>query len=304
MSGFDAIDLSGLPAPAVVETVDYETVLSAMLADLQARDTAFTALVESDPAYKVLEVAAYRETLLRQRVNDAARAVMLAYASGADLDQIGANYNVVRLVIDPGDPDAYPPVAPTYETDTAYRRRIQMALEGVSVAGSRGAYTFHALSAADENGVSLVKDAYPDSPTPAHVVVYVLGREGDGTPDQSTLDAVAEAVNREKVRPLGDLVTVEPAGIVEFSVSAVLHVLDGPSTATVTATAQAALQTYLTACHVIGAGVALSGIYEALHVAGVRRVELTAPAQDITVKASEAAYCIGIDVTAAGGANG
>ncbi len=35
------------------------------------------------------EENAYREVIWRQRVNEAARAVMLAYATGADLDQIG-----------------------------------------------------------------------------------------------------------------------------------------------------------------------------------------------------------------------
>ncbi|MCP4102949.1 MAG: baseplate assembly protein, partial [Lentisphaerae bacterium] len=71
MSTFNAIDLSLLPAPNVIEPLDYEIIFSAMLTDLQSKATEFSALVESDPAYKVLEVAAYRELMLRQRVNDA-----------------------------------------------------------------------------------------------------------------------------------------------------------------------------------------------------------------------------------------
>lgn len=97
MSSFTAIDLSQLPAPSVVEPLDYEQILGAMLADLKTRDPSFTALVESDPAYKILEVAAYRELLIRQRVNDAGRSVMLAYAHGSDLDHLGALMGVVRL---------------------------------------------------------------------------------------------------------------------------------------------------------------------------------------------------------------
>ncbi len=94
---FTAIDLSQIPAPTVVEALDFESILAAMTDDLKARDSTFTALVESDPAFKILEVAAYRELLLRQRVNDAARAVMLAYATGSDLDHIGALFGVARL---------------------------------------------------------------------------------------------------------------------------------------------------------------------------------------------------------------
>jgi phage-related baseplate assembly protein len=39
----------------------------------------------------LLQVVAYRELLLRQRINEASKAVMVAYAASADLDQIGAN---------------------------------------------------------------------------------------------------------------------------------------------------------------------------------------------------------------------
>ena len=107
---FSAIDLSSLPAPDVVEALDYETILDAMKQDLVARDPSFSALLESDPAMKVLEVAAYRELNLRQHINDSARAVMLAHATSADLDNLAANLNVQRLAVDPGDPDASPPV--------------------------------------------------------------------------------------------------------------------------------------------------------------------------------------------------
>ena len=94
---FTAIDLSQLPPPSVVEPLDFEQILGAMLADLKTRFPEFTALVESDPAYKILEVAAFRELLIRQRVNDAGRSVMLAYANGSDLDHLGALMGVVRL---------------------------------------------------------------------------------------------------------------------------------------------------------------------------------------------------------------
>lgn len=36
---------------------------------------------------------------------------MVAYANGSDLDQLGANNNVQRLIITLADPDAIPPVA-------------------------------------------------------------------------------------------------------------------------------------------------------------------------------------------------
>lgn len=292
---FTTVNLSQLPAPDVVETLSFEAILSAMLADLQARDPAFSALVESDPAYKILEVAAFRELLLRQRVNDAAKAIMLAFAQGSDLDHIGANYNVPRLMIDPGDPSAIPPVPPTYESDDAFRARIPLSLEGYTTAGSEGSYVFHAISA-DGN----VKDASAVSPEPGDVTVYVLSHDGNGEADQPLLDTVAAALNAEKVRPMTDNVTVLSASIVNYTVEAVLTVYQGPAADTVLAAAQAAIEQYTADMHRIGFDITLSGVYKALHQAGVQNVTLAAPTANIVISDGQAAYCTGITLSIGG----
>lgn len=293
--GFTAVDLSQLPPPDVVEQLDFETILAEMVADLQTRDSAFTAMVESDPAYKILEVAAYRELLIRQRVNEAARAVMLAYAADADLDNLGALFGVQRLVTDPGDANAIPPVPPTYETDTDFRRRIQLSLEGFSTAGPEGAYIFHALSADGQ-----VLDASATSPAPGDVVVTVLSRTGDGTADQALLDAVDATLSAEDVRPLTDNVTVQSATIVNYTVDATLYFYSGPGREKALANAQAAIEAYTEKQHRLGLDVTLSGIYAALHQSGVQRVELAAPAANIVVDRQSAAYCTGITLTDGG----
>jgi len=290
-----AIDLSQLPAPQVVEALDYETIFAAMLADLVARDPAFSALVESDPAYRILEVAAYRELLIRQRVNDAARAVMLPYAQGADLDNLAALYNVSRLLIDAGDPDAVPPIAATYETDAALRRRAQLAPEAITTAGSIGSYVFHGLSAS-----ALVKDVAIASPVPGQVQVTVLATLADGTPDQALLDAVDTALNVETVRPLTDQVAVQAATITTYTIDASLYVYPGPDAEIVRQAAQDAVTQYTTDHHALGHDITLSGLYAALHQPGVQRVELTEPAASLTIAATAAAYCTAITVTTGG----
>lgn len=113
------VDLNQLAAPDVVEVLDYETILAERKATLvslypeeQQEAVARTLTLESEPIVKLLEENAYREVIWRQRVNEAARAVMLAYAAGSDLDQIGANSNVPRLVITPPDDTTFPPRQP------------------------------------------------------------------------------------------------------------------------------------------------------------------------------------------------
>jgi len=294
---FTTVNLSELQAPAVVETLDYEAILSAMLADLQARDPVFTALVESDPAYKILEVAAYRELLIRQRVNDASKAVMLAFATGADLDQIGANYNVARLTIDPGNPVAVPPVPPTLETDEDFRNRILLSLEGYTTAGSVGAYQFHALSADGD-----VKDVGVASPplVPGQVNVSVLSNTGDGTPDAGLIATVLAALNAETVRPLCDTVIVQAAEVVDYAITAVLKTYPGSGQEAVLSAAISAATKYAADMHRMGRDITRSGIFAALHQPGVQNVALSSPAADIVIGWNQAPWCTAVNVTLGG----
>jgi len=288
---FTAVDLSRLPFPDAVEVLDFEVILAEMLADLQARDPSFSALVESDPAYKILEVAAFRELMLRQRVNEAIKDVTLAYATGADLDNIAANYNVERLLITPADPTTLPPTPAVYEDDASLRRRVQLSFEGFSTAGPAGAYIFHGLGA-DARVLDI--GVYGPPETPGVVQVAVLSREGDGSAPLDLIDAVDATLSAEDVRPLTDLVEVMPATIIPYTVSATLKFYEGPDMDVVMQAARAALDEYVERNHRIGRDVTLSGIYAALHQEGVQNVILHAPAGDIVADWNEATFCVGI----------
>lgn len=290
-----ALDLSQIPAPNVVEALDFETIFSAMLADLQSRDATFTALVESDPAYKILEVAAYRELLIRQRINEASKAVMLAFAVGSDLDQIGANFGLARLVVTPADPTAIPPTSAVMEPDADFRARIQLSFEGYTTAGSEGSYVFHALSADGD-----VKDVQATSPAPGDVVVYVLSRSGNGAAPSELLAKVNAALNSDKVRPMTDRVTVQSASVVNYQIAAELVVYPGPDSAVVRQAAIDAATSYALAQRRIGYDVTLSGIYAALHQPGVQRVNLAEPAENLVIGEGEASFCTEIAITVAG----
>lgn len=294
-SAYTKVDLSQLAPPNVVQALDFESIFASMLADLRARDSAFTALVESDPAYKILEVAAYRELLIRQRVNDAAKAVMVAYATGADLDQIAANYDVARLLITPADDTTIPPTAAVYESDDEFRTRIILSLEGYTSAGSRGSYIFHALSASGD-----CKDVAVESLTPGTVNVAVLSRTGTGAAPSATIAAVVEALNSEVVRPLCDTVVVASAQIVNYSIQASLTVFPGTGQDEVLAAATAAAQAYAAEQHRIGRDITRSGIFAALHQPGVQNVAITSPASDVVNAWNQAPNCTGITVTIGG----
>lgn len=287
------IPLASLPAPAVIEALDYETILAALLADLRARYPDYV-ISEADPAYKILEVAAYRELLLRQRVNDGAKAVMLAHSQKTDLDNLAALFNVRRQVVTPADPTAIPPVAAVYESDDRLRARVQLALSAVSTAGPVSSYRFHALSASAD-----VLDVAVATPAPGSITVTVLSRKGNGVPDMALLTAVTNALNAEKVRPLGDVLAVQAAAIVNYQVTSALTIETGPDPALVLAAARKAVSDYAAAARRIGNDLPRSALFAALHQPGVESVSLTHPAADVAVTSVQAAYATAIAVTQA-----
>ena len=290
---FAGVDLSRLPAPSVVEVPDYETLYAEAVAQFQALFPSFDATVESDPAVKLIQLFAYRELVVRQRVNDAARAVMVAYAVGTDLDALAALFGVERFIITPADPENNIPAV--LESDDDLRRRMVLAPEGFSVAGPEGAYIYHALSASSD-----VLDASATSPSPGEVVVSVLSRTGDGTAPAGTLAAVTAKLTDQGIRPLTDHVTVQSAAIVNFAIVATLYFFSGPDRSVVLATARAQLDDYLATSRKLGRDITRAGIIAALHPEGVQNVVLTSPAADVVLTRQQAQHCTGITITDAG----
>ncbi|MEB8638658.1 baseplate J/gp47 family protein [Cronobacter muytjensii] len=289
------IDLSLLPPPDFVKTPAFADVKAGLLTELQALDPSFNALLESDPAMKLIEVVAYQVIINYARVNQGQLAVLLAFAKGADLDQLGANFDVERLLITPADPTAIPPVPAKYESDDDYRHRIQLSWYARNTAGSTNAYNYLALSASAD---VLSAQAYgPPVTQPGYVDMYVLSRTGDGTPPQSLLDTVTAALTPEDTRPLTDFVTVKPGKNLSYNVEATIYAGLGPDTQAILDSANSELAAYTASVHRIGGTAAISGIYDAIHMAGVERVVLTSPAADVIAGVGEAPYCALIKLT-------
>ena len=256
-------ELSTLPEPGIIETLSFDAIFSALIRDFQARYPDFTALLESDPAVKLLEVAAYRELLLRNRINDAARGQMLAFAAGSDLGHLGAFYGVERL---------------EGESDSALRRRIRQRVMGFSNAGGADTYRYWALTASPE-----IADVAVTSPRPGHVRISVLSRLGDGTASEELLDAVKAVASRDDIRVLTDTVHVLGAEIVPVNVTANIWLLRD-SVTELTDALPGWLASEFAGAAMLGFDITLSWLTGKLHVPGVHRVELLSPAKDIHIQ--------------------
>ncbi len=315
---FQDVDLSRLDLPPV-ETLDFEAIFAARIAEFKARWEEIRILypslppfdvemLETDPVVIVEQANSYHEMLMRGRVNDAVRAVMLATSWGAALDHLGARVGTVRF---------------DGEADEPFRRRIQIAYEALSTAGPYGAYVWHALSAYPG-----VKDAVAYGPeesfvAPGEAWISVLSGAGDGTPSLPMLYAVAERLgaweirpasgspinvwNKEnataqRARPLTDKVIVAAAQVVTYQIKGKLFIRPGPDSNVVFQDAVSRVNAMVLDRHRIGAAVPISLILSAAHAVDrtgrseIEEVEIEAPVADVGGVAHIAPWCTGINL--------
>ncbi|WP_439036058.1 baseplate assembly protein [Acinetobacter sp. PC34] len=299
-SNLTAIDLSQLNPPDVVRQIDFETILKEGLEDFYQRmeevQPNFPRYLESDPAMKLAEAFAYREMLIRKEANEQALSVLLAFAKDNDLDHKAAERNIQRRIISPATENT-PEVK---ESNDSLRKRVQLAPEGQTTAGSEGSYIFHGLNADPR-----VKDIYPYAPldetgNPTGICnIYVLSNESDGTAPEDLLNVVSAALNAKSVRPLTDKPIIYSASILNYSIDAEIFIDEGPDENIVLDSCYKAAQEYTKKSHSFNDGISLSGIYQALHQPGVSRVNLISPAGNIDTSLGQVAYCTDINITRA-----
>ena len=274
-----APELAGLPTPQVLETLRFETVFDALLRDFQVRYPQYSALLASDPAIKLIEVAAYRELLLRARINEAARANLLAFAVGNDLEHLGAFYGVTRL---------------PQEQDEPLRRRIRARIMGFANAGGAAHYRYWALSASPE-----VADVAVDSPGPGRVRISVLPTGHSDTVPEALLETVRATVLRDDVRVLTDTVEVVPVSLVPVTVSAQIWLYPDTPMAVFEGLAPRLIRELAQAA-VLGWDLTQSWLIGQLQQPGVHKVALSEPATDIRIHSTQAVRLTDVQLTFAG----
>ena len=291
MSSLNRVDLSSLPFPNVLEQLDFEDELQQCKNDILARDPELADALnfESEPIVKLLETFAYRLLLKTGQINAKAKALMLAYAKGSDLDHLAANRDVYRKTIIPAQPNANPPIDAVMESDEDLRRRTHLQPESMS-AGSVGAYQFWGLSAHGH-----VKDISVETPQEGHVSIWVQSHMDEVAP-QVLLDEVDQSLDPDTRRPLTDEVEVKAATPQEWQLNATLVLFPGPDSSVVKAAAEADAQTYIEKISSLGYDVARSGLFHALHQGGVQNVILNSPTADIILPKNKYSKCTEITI--------
>lgn len=236
-----AIDLSRLPAPEAIESLDFETLYSgfktrflAYWNDLRTQDPTLpeynTTSLESEPAGIVGEAWSYLRLLDRARVNDAFKALLAPLATGSNLDALVAGRNLVRRVAQPATSSS----AAKMEGDAALLHRYLESFDAPA-AGSAGRYLYdawHAWPQSEDKTVGLwdarvngraVHNRRGDTDL---VIIGPFGR----LPTFEELATVRAAVTDPNRAPEACGITVLSAHRVEYQASLVIEVPGiGPS---------------------------------------------------------------------------
>lgn len=310
MSRFVQADLAALGDVPAVSAVDFENIRADRLELLKAALAAHgidydVDTLETDPAVIVeAEGGGYADMLLRQRVNEAVRALSLATATGGNQDHIAATYYGISRQTD--------------EKDERFRDRIALAPEAFSTAGPLGAYVFHAL---ELDGTADIADAWAyseedaatysaglyagvteyeddDPVTAPEILLVILPTIAYGECDQELLDRAYAAVTAIDVRPLGDKVTVEPAEVVGYTVEMTITYQRGADPTPLVAEARARVEAYVAARRRVGLTAEILGIGGAGYVSGVEAVTLVSPEADVGGGSKQAPECTEITITA------
>ncbi|WP_250296761.1 baseplate assembly protein [Wolbachia endosymbiont of Oedothorax gibbosus] len=254
--------------PNIIEPLNFEEIFARMKEELISRDESFTALIESDPAMKILEVAAWRELLLRQRINEAVKSNLLKFAMGEDLDNLAEFYGVER---EKG------------EDDERFRKRIKAKIVGWSTGGN---YRFQALSADTR-----VKDALVESLVPGKVQVSILSTQLS-TLQEELLEIVRNQLNKEDVRILTDTIEVVSCNIIEIDIHSRMSISSVISKEEI----KEQFIKKFEASRRLGWSVTRSWIIANLFVEGVENVELIEPKEDVVVLGNECAALRSLNV--------
>jgi phage-related baseplate assembly protein len=226
--------------------------------------------LEFDPIKINQEACTFFELLLRDRVNQAARSITLAYAIGTDLDAIATRYpgGVPRL---PG------------ESDDRYRRRIWLSPNTLSPHGTAEAYEFWALTALpglrDVTALrSVMHDYYPTI-----LITCLMEPPAAPKPTDEQLVQIRAYISNLSRMGLTDVISVNPPKIRDINYNVGVWLYPGASPDQTIAKIQASLEKLVVDQYWLGHDHTHMAIDAACSMTGVHHVDIIEPTENILI---------------------
>jgi phage-related baseplate assembly protein len=244
--------------------------------------------LEFDPIKINQELCTYFEILLRDRVNQAARSITLAYAIGTDLDAIASRYpgGVPRL---------------EGESDDRYRRRIWLSPNSLSPHGTAEAYEFWALTALPAlRDVTAMRSVQHDY-YPTILITCLMGLEyASPSPSQEQLIQVRTYIQNLSRQGLTDVISVAGPKVKEIKYNIAVWLYPGTAPEQTLTKIGSNLQKLAESQYWLGHDHSHMAIHASCALSGVHHIDIIEPADDVLISSDWVVKVTGITVTLAG----
>lgn len=275
----DKVDLSKHRPPFVFQPEDPEKIYNDMKKDFESRmRLQFPAYVlkESDPAAKLLQTAAFNSVLNLQKINDSMKQVYVSHAEGKALDELAKFFGI--------------DTREDGESDDQLRNRMLLSYDSFSTAGTRDSYKYHAFKVSEANKLGLFSiKAYTKKP--GHVGITCMfphqfnlkleSKEREKLGEKTEI--IKEYLNRDDIRPLNEMLTVELCQPVKKSIDVKITVVSESFKDEVKLVAEEAFKNYARECFKIGEDITISSLHACLTVPNVVKVTLSI-SEDIKIE--------------------
>jgi phage-related baseplate assembly protein len=263
----------------VLEKLDVETILGARMSRLKqlwayydppAAAQYDVENLEFDPIKINQEASSYFELMLRDRVNQAARSITLAYAIGTDLDAIATRYpgGVPRL---------------EGESDDRYRRRIWLSPNTLSPHGTAEAYEFWALTALptlrDVTAIRAVAHDY----YPTILITCLNEPPAEPKPTDEELVRVRAYIQSLSRMGLTDVISVNPPKVREIEYKIAVWLYPGTVQDQTMNQIVSNLANLINDQFWLGHDHSHTAIHAACRLTGVHHVDIELPEEDVFV---------------------
>jgi phage-related baseplate assembly protein len=284
---YPIIDPTQLPIMQVLETIDTEVIIAERMTRFKELWTQHDPPLgaeydveglEFDPIKINQELNTYFELMIRDRINQAARAVTLAYAIGGDLSGIASRYpgGLPRLpLVD--NPRPFETSPGDWESDDRYRHRVWLSPASLSVHGTKEGYEFWALTADAtlKDAAATAVEGTPD------ITITVMASGPDPIPTEEQLLRVRSYILNEGRKGETDVINVRAPVLIPTRYEVDFYAYPGVDETQLELDIEASLRRLVAEQDWIGFDHARSAIDKAAHLPGVHSIQILSPLADV-----------------------
>ncbi len=238
----------------------YEKILSdiklSLIEKIQFYYPDFSSLSESDPLSKTIEIAAYRELLIRQKIKDTINASLLSQSSGSELDKLAS------LVLDENK-----------KTQNLAEKKTKISTfwtDQFYTTGTKASYVYFV----NKFGGEAIRDVKVVSKNHAVTIYILLHNENEEIDTENFKKKLQTKLEDENIRRITDKIDIQFAKKIKYTIKAELSLDPNYSLETIQAIITEELKKETDKLFYLNKTISTKLLFKVFYKMGVKHVEL------------------------------